>query len=1817
VLLAWPAAAQDRAAPIPAVDQDPVLRLEGRGPLSPVEAVAFGPRGMTLYEAGWDKVVRVWRRDARTDGFTLDPSATLRVPIGPGDAGVLNALAVSTDGAWLAVGGNAVLPEGAGFRQSGLILPRGSVADPLAQGVIYVFDLRANPPQCRQLRGQRGPVSALVFATLPEGRQPVLLSAGSEAKPGVASGQLLKLRVWDIATRMELHQADAGDSTDLRPWLAAWSVAPDHNRIRAAAAWTNSYSLIWDVGPAPPTLLADPHKGRTTVLSYLPDKRMLLTGHFVIEPEPPGGHLDSWDVAAQAARLRTTVVSWAAGRPIQPEIKGLPIAQALVSSQVGGEKNLAAVVLQSMSPLDNSNSEYQLQLLDITDGGFGTVRARTTLWTGPKVKPFVASAPGGDWLAIVGNPSNEILVHSVADLLQNRPSLQSLRGVGERISSAIFVRKGADDWGLRLTLIPEAGPNDQVFDFTNRRFSPNTEGWTPALSVPDPWQTQLTFVTLDRPDVPSRLWIYQDQKQFGPGVKIFPESDSPRLDSVQVIVNELLPPIRLTVPIVAIATVEPMVGPRLALYNGKTGERIRQLVGHTGRIRSLVFSQDGRFLVSAADDRTACVWNLTDLDSVVQQRGALPGLVLTKREGQFVVARIQRGSPYKPDELQAGDIIAGYVEGQGRVVELASALDVHFVAAARQPGQKLSLRRRREGQAAQDVALWLGQAVDERKPLMTLFVARAGPGQPLDWLAWNPVGPYDASGPGVASLFGWHFNVLDRPEEPARFALATSYPKFRREGLARDLIRDGRLPPPPPPVVPAPRDMQMFLDPDGQPEGDLRLVRQPPTLLRLELDNRVPPDRIESVLWRVDQGPPRPMIADNRSWTAELAGITWDRETHEFTAEVRTREPSARSFPKHLKIRYLPPPPRIRPRIPQGIGAAGLEVVERRFRFTADIEPAKNEKVRVRLTFRHGDVVLRHVDYGPGFAARPSIDEVLDLKAGHNTIELEAVNQDARDDLKDQETERFGPLTVRYHPRPVEPPIIEIESVRPLPEKEGVALRAIKVKGPVPYVVEATPRVRVLGRITAKDELKRLDWRLGNNDWKTLSGVMAAAKHSFDITQEIELIPGRQVISFRAQAGNDESLEATQLQTLIIEYHPILPDLRQLTAQPPGPIVKVGTGDGELEPIDLTAQLEPAGMAPQREIAPERVGRATVLLNGEQLPRELAIDRKTGTVSGSIQVPRGKNQIQVQLSNPWHTTTFGPIFVEYRRPPEVQAWEVTLLSGRPFARISALLASLTALSRAEIEVASPTQNRPTAQPYAAQFEPRGKGVWAVSAEVPLTEGANDVALRTWNEDGASQVKSERLVYAKPVELKPDLFVESSENAVVGRPVVSLQFRVRSTSALTSVKLFRKESSAAKQLVEEFPVGQRARNLDGAFEFIGKSEVPLQPYQNSFVLVAVNGGGETPKDLVYTYTLPPLRVVIDGVEPQAKGTGLSFRPRGRTDGPAYIPTPLPDSAIVVRGRVIGMPSGSWREYTDSRVEVWVNGFPQVAVRPGDPVDGQLPERPFQAKVLLSQPENNEIGLRLDNAPLDILGDRKLLVSCRNVQTNWRLHLLVIGLDAGDWIELRDRAIESLKGRDFQESTSIFTTPAFPSAQLYNDNSSDIHRPWMLRKLSDISKAIRISERPSNEVVILYYEGKEVIEGEDPSLTLRMRADKNDNDFIRLSEIRETLSGARGAKLFLLDVTRTRDNPRPILEQAARWIKNDSPFGILRFSRQAEPATPDGRLATTIRAALQEKDTLAEVSAEVDRRSLQLRNQFPTLRYLPEFTPYFYGLVLGRH
>src|SRR5262249_29409491 len=116
LLLAGPAAPSAEPQRPPG-DREPVLQLEAGGPTAAVTALAFSPDGTTLFVAGYDKVVRTWTRGP---GGDFVAGAEYRVPIGPGMDGVINALALSSDGRWLAVAGSGVVREAAGFREPGI-----------------------------------------------------------------------------------------------------------------------------------------------------------------------------------------------------------------------------------------------------------------------------------------------------------------------------------------------------------------------------------------------------------------------------------------------------------------------------------------------------------------------------------------------------------------------------------------------------------------------------------------------------------------------------------------------------------------------------------------------------------------------------------------------------------------------------------------------------------------------------------------------------------------------------------------------------------------------------------------------------------------------------------------------------------------------------------------------------------------------------------------------------------------------------------------------------------------------------------------------------------------------------------------------------------------------------------------------------------------------------------------------------------------------------------------------------------------------------------------------------------------------------------------------------------------------------------------------------------------------------------------------------------------------------------------------------------------------------------------------------------------
>src|SRR5262245_26821660 len=228
------------AAAQPPAGRDPILRIEAGAPTTAVTSLTFGPESRRLFVTGLDKVVRVWALDEKGT-WKVDPFA-FRVPIGPGRDGALNAVAVSSDGEWLAAAGHGVAE--AGFRQVGFIIPAAGLSKQQYEqiGTIFVWNTRTRA--VKVLRGHTGDVRALAFAPAEKGK-PVLLASVAEDRnfQGDAVTNEHGVALWrvdaDPPVRTVPRRAALPDlSPDgNRPELAVWRVGDGPHDAWVALAW--------------------------------------------------------------------------------------------------------------------------------------------------------------------------------------------------------------------------------------------------------------------------------------------------------------------------------------------------------------------------------------------------------------------------------------------------------------------------------------------------------------------------------------------------------------------------------------------------------------------------------------------------------------------------------------------------------------------------------------------------------------------------------------------------------------------------------------------------------------------------------------------------------------------------------------------------------------------------------------------------------------------------------------------------------------------------------------------------------------------------------------------------------------------------------------------------------------------------------------------------------------------------------------------------------------------------------------------------------------------------------------------------------------------------------------------------------------------------------------------------------------------------------------------------------------------------------------------------------------------------------------------
>ena len=349
--------------------------------------------------------------------------------------------------------------------------------------------------------------------------------------------------------------------------------------------------------------------------------------------------------------------------------------------------------------------------------------------------------------------------------------------------------------------------------------------------------------------------------------------------------------------------------------------------------------------------------------------------------------------------------------------------------------------------------LRLEQGVDERKPLVSLFVSQ---GQAPEWIAWTPLGPYDSSSRDAEGFLGWHFNP-SKLGEPVRFAVAEAYwERLHKPGLLKPLLAHANL-------TDALRELDkpvsvpratIFCSVDAASPGAIRrrhsgaYPRAPPHMtLRfpnpgaLDRQKRSRVGHLAYQRWRTAADP-----------TGKCIGRKLRPSRSIFLPEdfIECKSACGRAKQSHRKLRGRGASLSAAA-TQNSIGRSGRSphvIREAQFHLKANIEPGSaNPKVIVQ--FRKGQAEPQ----GKG----PHIDEIINLEPGENVLELSRDERRHSAGHEEFETDRRTVVIV-FQPK----------------DAPQIALASLAVHGNSIEVVPGRPTTVAAGKVPSRARLSRL-----------------------------------------------------------------------------------------------------------------------------------------------------------------------------------------------------------------------------------------------------------------------------------------------------------------------------------------------------------------------------------------------------------------------------------------------------------------------------------------------------------------------------------------------------------------------------------------------------------------------------------------------------------------------------------------------------------------------------------------------------------------------
>jgi WD40 repeat protein len=1726
--------------------KQPVLRVEAGGPTAFVTSLAFSPDGRTLYAAGFDKVVRVWTLDSKSDRFELS-STSYRVPIGPGLEGVINSIALSPDGAWLAVGGSALFRDRADFGETGHIVSRKggmTKAMLLDRGTIFAFNTKTG--EMKRLRGHEGVVLSLTFAD----KGSILVSAGRDKAEDQENKYVGAIRVWDLNTadgaplRLGADLPDPvyymgkGKQFVTRPGLAAWRVGDGPKEVRVAISADdpkNGALRLWDVAKG--LLWDDGQDGvHNNAVAYKPSTGKLYTGSF----RNPTGHVQAWNVRRPGGSVPSAGIRLATGAFVR---------DLSLCSVPGNEKlSHAAVVLR----LPGRGDEVRLQMLDLINER--TVGDSILLWSESADQPVLATSPNGNHLAVAGNRDHSIHVFAIKDLLAGKAEpAQKLRSVGAVMHQIAFVKKGKDR-GIVLRQssakanqgIVTLQEGDLIFDISNRTLSQDVKEWV-----------------LD--GVKERS---SDEADLVKKLKLSVNGDATAIAYLPAQAPH-------DVPLLAVSLDE-LGETQLRLYNAQSFEQFRLFTGHVNTIRSLAFSADGKLLASTGDDQTVCLWSLTDLAESLGRQGQITGMsVQLNKQGKMVISDLDNATllpgnrkEMQDKEVQPDDMIEGVVVN-GQLKKLATAQDFYLTMASVKPLEKVTLRMAGRG----DIALAASQGIDERKPLFSLFFTQNLKTKQWDWLGWSPLGPFDTSDRKVERLVGWHQNLGDAENKLVRFSHVEEFRKDNfKPGILKDLIDYGnagqaidayqrRIPQPP-------REPRMSLgvveDEDilGSDEQGRYLVQLKQVTLTLNLSQK-PSGKVKSIVWEMGgtKGTFAPAAGD--SWNADLSAFPWKRGENKVRIELRTEAPVAGPFTRELTFLYQPAKPTI------AILSSTPRVVDTAdYLIRALITPGRGQNAQARLLHKEEGQEAKEKQKQSFREKAGEIKETLVLKPGINQIQIVAKNEaSTENDASDIVSQT---IEVLYKSKQ---PLITFEALElPNGSKRVIELgKTIEID---------SPSIKIKGQIGATENLALANWIIGDaKEAKPIDGFKPDQKQiSFGQAFTLEKPGEPTTITFVAKAANSEEVK----RSVTVSFRPKLPAITLVS--PALERVLYEGKDKSAVPVEAALTWPDAAFDCQ----------AQIMVNGKPQGAPLAVAAKSPKVSAEAHLESGNNEIAVQLTNKWQKEPqlTRKALIVFRRPPRIVAFKQTATSDKP-PRIAIegivetpndlpLTRAVVSSWRLRRDGLAPTQSEIRVRQIEINREDAKKGAqlatWILmSADIPVDEGKNQVRLMVENQDGeCMEAKNLTAIYMKPVEPKAEIMLlDPTDDKTVKAPDYTFRFAVRSKSSLRKVTLIRDNEALLDAKVS------------GIMNLEETKTVKLNKGFNKFYVLAANEGGEQvsrPVVINYQYS-PVVRIVLDRLE---NGKDISRSTGEPRDG--QVPFQR-----VQAGRQTLVGFVEWDKENDepmaktTHIRVFANGQQLIPVKLL-PANAGERRRKFQAEVELVLGENNQVVVRLPYMPLDASSHKGLLVACAHPEpARTYAHLLILSREEEKKDEARDHALKGLKATLGEKNS--FTMPGFPEGQIYGPLvSAELTPERVFGLLRDIRNNLRrrANAGKTSDAVLVYYRGGESITGRGNLLTLAGDATDAESSTIGLDYIASLLDQNQGSRIWLLDTIRDQkdddiaSDPTLCNDLVANCDDPNSAMWRYAWQGKASDQPKEARLLANLPDALSQAGRLTDVS-----------------------------------